>query len=171
MWVKFQWDQRPQVVKNREEVGQLPGKVKATHCKKVWAVTSRFVADDRDHVYYIDADAALVRHRWSDILAGEYDLREIVGQQVLDFGLRDRKPAILRQDGTVRLPGTAEVDMHHIRGQTQWSVIESVGGRAVVGGSVSRSTGGLFVLGGSGIVRGFMEVELYHNGWANGRPR
>src|SRR5688500_11161453 len=93
--VKFRLNEKPTVVRNDKQVGTLSRLPVRLRCRNDCTITSRYVADSGDAIYYLDNYHNLVRYSWHDILDNKFDNVEVIAKQVVDFALDNSSPVIL----------------------------------------------------------------------------
>ena len=83
------------MVRGGKATGSLTRVPLSLDCRNNIYVTSRYIADSGDSVYYVDNERNFIRHLWHDILNDKFDAYSIVAKQIIDFALDGNKPAIL----------------------------------------------------------------------------
>ena len=141
---------------------------KLGRCKNGWTITSRYVLENEEAIYFVTSTNSLVRHRWAAIQAGDLKTFDTMHNNVEDFCLRKDGPLVLTKDGKLLPPLGNSIDLIAQTGVLKWGVAESIGSRSVCAGELDSGRGVLVTVGKTGSIRGSIELPLQNNGHCSG---
>lgn len=142
---------------------------KRTMCKNKNEVTSKFCQYNEEAIYYINDGDDLIRVTWRDINTGQFGNCFEVSKDIIDFALQGNRPVLLRKDHTLTIEDGSTVDLKtKTKTPVNWSVLEVINERLLVGGSIDDSQGYVRLIDEKGKAKGKYIFPLLSNGYSSG---
>jgi len=85
-------------------------------------------------LYIIGNNEDLVNFKWSDLKQGNFDNKVIVDANVSDFYCDKKGVAILKTDGTLKLPDGTLTDLKKIHAEAKWTLVTKAANHWIVSG-------------------------------------
>ena len=154
------------IVKGKAVIGKIDIEGRFTCCGNRYPITDRWIQERGDDIFIIDRQISLYCIKWPDIKQGKYDIKTLIDTQVEDFFAYEDKPAILKQDGVLKV-GSYNLDLRTIRpdaGIIKWSIVIRAAKHWIVSGdldgqAIIASVNSNMVFGRS------LSIEIKSNGY------